>query len=73
MQDRVKKLIDDYNKKITNCDKMLNDIESKKASARAAEDKKEVSSLNSELKLIYASRQAYVQAKFDIDSLLDFL
>ena len=72
METRIKKLITSYDRKLIECDKLLSNIESRKKSAKAAHDAKEIDLLNNAKKLISSNRQIYVQSKVDIDSLLDF-
>ncbi len=73
MQDKIDKLILEYNSKIASCDNRIRNSEVRKETARRSEKDDEIDEIRQEIHIINAQRQAYFQAKVDIDSLLDYV
>lgn len=71
MEEAIRKLLAEYDRKIDVCDQQLDDSLLRKHAARHRDDP---DSVGDELKtqaIVNAQKQAYIQAKCDIDSLLD--
>ena len=73
MEAEIIKLIKEYDRKITAVGKVIWTIRGQIAEARKKKDRKRVEGLRLERVVADARQQAYVQAKYDIDSLLDHL
>lgn len=72
MKYQIAKLMCEYEAKIVQCDVMLDDI--KKANTKARHDYIKVAMREYQVDRVLwdARKQAYIQAKTDFDSLLDF-
>ncbi|KZX78291.1 hypothetical protein A3715_28345 [Oleiphilus sp. HI0009] len=70
MKKEIQRFIDEYERKRTDCDKLLEAINKEISIARRNE--KDDSDLRQERMLILAKQQAYIQRKADFDSLLDY-
>jgi len=70
IEQKINKMINEYEVKISEIDKLIsfteNDIES-------SDDHIEQRAMKNHIVALNSQRQAYVQAKCDIESLLDFL
>ena len=73
MQTEINKLLVEYQLKINDCDTLLNQKYGLIGESRHAKNNDLVASLRKEKAIIEARKQAYVQAKHDIDSLIDYL
>jgi len=73
MKNSIEKLINEYAMKIQMCDKVIHGLEETKRIARREKFIEDSKRIRGELQVVYAQRQSYVQAKVDIDSLLDNL
>ena len=73
MESEIIKLIKEYDSKIAAEEKVIWTIRGQSAEARREKDRKRVEELRLERVVADARQQAYVQAKYDIDSLLDHL
>ena len=71
--DRIEKLVAEYDKKIAELDDLVDALKRSKAQHRKNNDEFGYSECAAELKIRNAQRQAYYQAKIDIDSLLDHI
>jgi hypothetical protein len=71
MKTQIEKLMKEYDEKVEMEDKRLKIVEGYIREARAAGANYD--ELRTDRKIINARRQAYVQAKSDIDSLLDYV
>lgn len=69
----IEKQISDYEQKIAECDVLIDGLKAERRLFRSYNDTNSVKSVSKELAVKQAQRQAYVQAKSDFDSLLDFL
>lgn len=72
MKSRIEKLIAEYNKKIAMCDKTLNLTKKDNIVARRDGDEELMQVYREERREWEARKGAYVQAKADIESFLDF-
>ena len=76
MKQQINKLIKEYQSKIDICDKQLENINNEKVFYRrngTEELESKFEQLSRELLKVTTQRQAYVQAKVDIASLLDYV
>jgi len=73
MENQIEKLTCEYEDKIGTCDDQIRNCVIRKSTARRNGNKRDVDDLSREVAIISAQRQAFVQAKVDIDSLLDHL
>ena len=73
IKNRIKKMITEYTVKIATCEKTLKQIKEQKINARQQGDVELMQDLRVSRKEWDAKKTAYIQAKADIDSLLDFL
>ena len=72
MKMHIDKLINEYVDKIINCDQLIDNLNFNKKQHRRNNNKLGFEECSTELKTKEAQRQAYVQAKIDIESLLDY-
>ena len=72
MKTAIKNLIDEYVFKIENCDIVINIANEQRVLARKNNNIKASGVLTKEIAIKDAQRQAYVQAKVDIESLSDY-
>jgi len=73
MKNAIEKLIKEYEIKIDNEEKKLSAIKKENSTARRNGDEKTMFIMTEERQIADARRQAYVQAKADINSLFDYL
>lgn len=73
MKDEIEKLKTDYDLKIESCDILINHSSENIKQYRSAANKSIIDSLRKDRAIEQAKRQAYVQAKYDFDSLLDYI
>lgn len=73
MKFSIEKLLEEYEFKITNCDKLIYIAQVRLKEARKSNDDVMRGLLSKEIAVKNAQRQAYIQAKSDIDSLLDYI
>ncbi len=75
MKKAIKHLIQEYNNKINDRDVLLNNCSRTRRDLRHKGHTKgcEYESISKEMAVLNAQKQAYVQAKADIDSLFDFI
>ena len=73
MEDKIERIISEYERKISICDELLRIDLVKKRVARRENDLEGVESFVKSIAIKNAQRQAYVQAIVDFDSLLDEL
>ena len=73
MQTEINKLLVEYQLKINDCDTLLAQKYGLIGENRQSKNNGLVASLRKEKAIIEARKQAYVQAKHDIDSLIDYL
>jgi hypothetical protein len=78
MLESIKKMMNEYDLKIADCDKLIDS--QRKAIKVMRRDKsecpklmKELSDMRKDRAITQAQRQCYVQAKYDFDSLIDDL
>ena len=69
----IEKMLEQYERKVKDCDVLLNSLKEKIRGYRAAKSLDFVNECLSTRSTINARRQAYVQAAVDIESLLDHL
>ncbi len=72
MKNEIKKLITEYESKIQDEEIVLDSIKTKNRKARHNSDRDTMSQLRIERVAADAKKQAYTQAKADLDSLLDY-
>jgi len=73
MESEIIKLIKEYDSKIAAEEKVIWTIRGQNAEARRKKDRIRMEELRLERVVADARKQAYIQAKYDIDSLLDHL
>ena len=73
MKEEIEKMKSQYDLKIEDCDKLINSFRRDIAIDRRSGNDKGADSLRKERAIFQARRQAYVQAKYDFDSLLDYV
>jgi hypothetical protein len=73
MLNEINKLLTEYQLKINDCDTLLDKKYCLIGENRQAKNHDVVAAIRKEKAIIEAKKQAYVQAKSDIDSLLDYL
>ena len=71
MNTEIEKMKAEYDLKIESCDKMINHLRELITSNRRNQQGEGSETLRNNRKVEQAKRQAYVQAKYDFDSLLD--
>ena len=73
----IEKLIKDYDSKISDCDTLIKTqrkgLSKYRRGENTSEDEDDRKAILKERAIAQAQRQAYVQAKYDIDSLLDLI
>jgi len=74
MQQEIEKMKGHYDLKIADCDKVINHLRKAiKTNRKQGVDVDGAKRLRNERAIEQAMRQAYVQAKYDFDSLLDYV
>tara|TARA_R110002096_G_scaffold199455_1_gene383363 strand:+ start:203 stop:424 length:222 start_codon:yes stop_codon:yes gene_type:complete len=73
MEDEIKKMKAEYDIKISNCDKSIQQARTAITICRKHGRDDDAKSLRKDRAIEQAKRQAYVQAKYDFDSLLDYV
>ena len=73
MKDAILKMKADYDRKIEDCDKIINHLRQLICNNRRVGTDLQDGSLRKDRAIEQAKRQAYVQAKYDFDSLLDYI
>lgn len=73
MLNEINKLLTEYELKIKDCDTLLDHRYQLIGESRQAKNHELVASLRKEKAIIEARKQAYVQARVDIDSLIDYV
>jgi hypothetical protein len=71
MKDRIEKLIREYSRKIQMCDDKLESISADNRTARKNGDENLMQIYREERREWESRRAAYIQARVDIDSILD--
>lgn len=72
ISDAIEKLIGEYKFKVENCDITVEALNKQRSLARKNSDIKTLGVLAKEIAIKEAQRQAYLQAKVDIESLTDY-
>jgi len=73
MLNEISKLLVEYQLKINDCDTLLDHKYGLIGKSRHEKNHENVAALRKEQAIIRAQKQAYVQAKADIDSLIDYV
>ena len=73
MEAEINKMKDEYEFKIQDCDEIISSYRKKIAANRKSGNDEESEHLRKDRAIEQAKRQAYVQAKYDFDSLLDYI
>ena len=73
MKTEIEKLKTDYELKIKNCDILIDHTSESIKTYRSKDNKDLINSFRKDRAIEQAKRQAYVQAKYDFDSLLDYV
>lgn len=71
VKQKIEKSIAEYSLKAGDCDKLLASLQIRIISERKAGN--DTNDLRKEQAVLFAQRQAYIQASVDFDSLLDYL
>lgn len=71
MKEEIEKLMSEYDLKIENCDILIEHISDSIRKYRSETNKGIVNSFRKDRAIEQSKRQAYVQAKYDFDGLLD--
>lgn len=72
MKKHIEKLIAEYDVKIADCDTQINGLKKDKKLFRKKHWQLKLDDCRAEMYIKQVQRQAYIQAKSDIDSLLDY-
>ena len=73
MEQAISKMKGDYDRKIEDCDKIIKHLRQLICNNRRDGNDSHDGSLRKDRAIEQAKRQAYVQAKYDLDSLLDYI
>ncbi|MGK0269479.1 MAG: hypothetical protein ACI88H_000110 [Cocleimonas sp.] len=73
IQKAIEKMKAEYEQKIQNCDVLIADCRKRTAIARKSGCDSEADFVRKDRAIEQAKRQAYVQAKYDFDSLFDYV
>ena len=73
MEEEIEKLKSQYDMKISNCDKSIQADRKAIAICRKQKRDEDADLIRKNRAITQAQRQAYVQAKYDFDSLLDYV
>tara|TARA_R110002096_G_scaffold215109_1_gene402856 strand:- start:33 stop:254 length:222 start_codon:yes stop_codon:yes gene_type:complete len=73
MKEAIEYLIEQYKQKEKDCDTLLSVIAKRITEYRRSGDEISIQTQRREQAILFAQRQAYVQARADIDSLIDYL
>jgi hypothetical protein len=73
MLEAILKMKAEYEQKIKNCDLLIQDCRKRTGIARKAGLDNEADFIRKDRAIEQAKRQAYVQAKYDFDSLFDYI
>lgn len=73
MKDEIEKIKTDYDLKIEGCDILIKHMGESIKRYRSEANKWLIDSIRRDRAIEQAKRQAYVQAKYDFDSLLDYV
>ena len=71
MLDEINKMKDEYDIKISNCDKVINHLRKIISENRRTGNNDKNKSFREDRAIEQAKRQCYVQARYDFDSLID--
>ena len=69
----IERMKAEYDQKIANCDLLIQDCRKRTGIARKAGCDSEADFIRKDRAIEQAKRQAYVQAKYDFDSLFDYI